>query len=66
MPDLQELETLIAFQEHNLAELSAVVYEQARAIEALTKRVKALEDKVREIPVSNIATPEEDSPPPHY
>ena len=64
--DRAELETLIAFQERTLAELSDVVYQQQRTIDDLTRRVKQLEDKMREVPVSNIRTPEEEPPPPHY
>jgi SlyX protein len=59
---LVDLEVRYAHQDKLLEELSAVVYEQRRAIDALEKRVKALEDRAKG--GGDAAPPIE--PPPHY
>lgn len=69
MPSLEErvveLELRWMAQEDFLRELSAVVAEQRRELEALEKRVDRLERALREVGAAVVPAPD-DSPPPHY
>ena len=61
---LTTLEERYMAQEHALQELSDVVWEQARAIGRLEKKVKELEERLRGRDESDAPIPNE--PPPHY
>ena len=60
-PRMVELEVRYTHLEHQVAELSQIVFEQHRSIEHLQKELKALRGNVQAMgdPLSN-------EPPPHY
>ncbi len=62
-----ELESKIAFLEHTLDTLSAVMHEQGRTIEALEKRLGQVESRVRATQEGEVSEgdPLEERPP-HY
>lgn len=61
---IDALETRIAYQDHTIEELNAVLAEQWSAIDLLTKKLAMLEEQVRS--GSYIADPATEKPPPHY
>jgi SlyX protein len=61
-----ELETRLAFQEHTLQVLNDIVTAQQRQIEDLQHRAELLAERLRALQPSNIASDEEEIPPPHY
>ena len=63
---LVKLETLVAFHEDTIGELTTVSQDQQRAIDALERKLKHAEDKLRAVSVSNQMDPADESPPPHY
>jgi len=63
---LVELETRLAFQDHTLAVLNETVVEQARALEALSRRFEAAMDDLRKLRTTLMADPSQEPPPPHY
>jgi len=63
---LVDLETRLAFQEHTLQELSQALYEHQRLIDQLTRRLEAAEARLKSIAASPVASPAEETPPPHY
>lgn len=66
-PRIVELERRLALHERMAEELSAVVAEQARTIDALTLRVRKLLDRLQTVEaVAWERSPQDDKPPPHY
>ncbi len=63
---LERLETRIAFLERANNELSDVVYQQHREIEALRARFESLSDRVRAMQSEETPRTPEDERPPHY
>lgn len=63
---ITELETLVAFHEQSIETLTGNLHEQDRVIDALRKRLEALEGKVRGPEDANIKDLADESPPPHY
>jgi SlyX protein len=62
-----ELERRLALHERMAEELSAVVAEQARSIDALTARMRGLTGRVEAVEDSAWdRSPQDDKPPPHY
>ncbi|MBQ8706556.1 MAG: SlyX family protein [Succinivibrionaceae bacterium] len=61
-----ELESRIAFLEDTVETLSREVAHQNSEIASLKTAVRYLGDRLRECAVSNVALPEEETPPPHY
>lgn len=66
MTPIIEIETRLAFQEHTLQALNDVVTRQQRQIEALTREVNALKDRLRAAALSPVGPLEDEKPPPHY
>lgn len=62
---IERLETLLAFQDDGLKELSGVVYAQQRQIDVLEKHVEALTGKVRQL-AALLGNDLDNAPPPHY
>jgi uncharacterized coiled-coil protein SlyX len=58
---LTDLEVRYSYLERQLEELSGVLFEQRRAIEALERRTKELEARLQQA-----GEPVLDEPPPHY
>ena len=63
---LIELEIRITHQEATLQTLNDVVAVQQRSIDQLYKDIETLKRQFNDIASSNLATPEEETPPPHY
>lgn len=62
-----ELERRLALHERMAEELSSVVAEQARTIDALTLRVRKLLERLQTVEaVAWDRSPQDDQPPPHY
>lgn len=69
MPDTDRIEALefkVAHLERGLQELSDVVVRQQREIDILTARVRACEERLRELRDLASAPAEADEVPPHY
>jgi SlyX protein len=60
----QILETRVAYQEKELAELNDVVFRQQRALDALGVQLKKVSDQMRDLGFR--ADDTKDQPPPHY
>jgi len=63
---LTELETKISYQEHLLGELNDVVTRQQRQIDRLEKELKRVQTHLKAGSSSELARPDEETPPPHY
>jgi len=63
---LVELESRLAHHERMAEELSAVVAEQGRTIELLTRQVRRLTDRLLDAEAGWQRSPQDDKPPPHY
>lgn len=63
---MDDLETRVAYQERTIEELNGVVTEQWKQIEALTRRLSRMEDRLTEAEASVGALAPNDGPPPHY
>ena len=61
-----ELETKISYQEHLIQELNEVITHQQKQIDALELRMRRIQDHLKNSASSQIARPEEETPPPHY
>lgn len=66
-PRIVELERRLALHERMAEELSGVVAEQAKTIDALTLRVRKLLERLQTVEaVAWDRSPQDDNPPPHY
>ena len=63
---LIELETRLAFQDHSLQELNAVVVRQQREIDTLTREIEALKAQLRTLAPEMVGSRADEAPPPHY
>jgi len=63
---LEELEIRSAHQEAQIDELNKALFDHWQMIDALTKKIKHLSDKVAIIDERVPSNPGEDPPPPHY
>ena len=63
---LIEIETRLAFQDHTLQELNAVVVRQQRDISALTRELETLKAQFKTLAPDLVASRAEEPPPPHY
>lgn len=63
---LTDLEIRFAHQEATLEELTRTVIHQDQAIAELRVELAALARQLRELAPVNIASPQEETPPPHY
>jgi len=62
-----ELERRLALHERMAEELSSVVAEQARTIDALALRVRRLTERLQSVEdAAWERSPQDDKPPPHY
>ena len=63
---IEELETKVAFQEATIEELNQALIDQQFALDKLQTQVRHLAEKFKGISASNVASLEEETPPPHY
>jgi SlyX protein len=63
---LIELETRLAFQDHTLQELNAVVVRQQRDISALSHELETLKAQFKTLAPDLVASRADEPPPPHY
>lgn len=61
-----ELETKISYQEHLLQELNDVIVLQQKEITSLQVMQERMLKQMKALSPSQLARPEEESPPPHY
>jgi len=60
------LETKVSYQEHTIQELNDVLINQMKRIDALENQLNRVREHLKAIPLSEIARPEDEPPPPHY
>lgn len=63
---LTELETKVAFQEQAIEDLNQALIDQQFALDKIQHTVRYLAEKLQGVQPSNIASREEETPPPHY
>jgi SlyX protein len=63
---LTEMESRLAHHERMTEDVSAVLAEQGRAIDALTLRLRRLTGRIAELEAGGGHSPPDDQPPPHY
>ena len=63
---IDELETKQAFQEYTIEELNEALTSQQLQIEKMQLQLKFLVGKVKGFEPSNMASEQEETPPPHY
>jgi SlyX protein len=63
---LIDLQTRVAFQDDTLDQLNRTVAEQQRQIDRLLQLTDELRSQVKSLTPSNVASPEDETPPPHY
>jgi SlyX protein len=63
---LIELESRLAFQEHTLQALNAVVARQQQEILQLQRELETLRAQLRALAPSSVASRADEPPPPHY
>ncbi len=63
---LIDLEIRLTHQEDHIQSLDKVIYEQDRTISALLEKVDELNRKLKSAAETNILSPSEEKPPPHY
>ncbi|MCP3429613.1 SlyX family protein [Opacimonas viscosa] len=61
-----DLETKVAFQDDTIEQLNEALSNQQLTMDQLSFKVDHMMDKMKSIEPSNIAKPEEETPPPHY
>jgi len=63
---ITELENRLVFQDDTIEQLNEVVTHQQRQIDQMEKTLTMLKDQMKNLASSNIATEDEETPPPHY
>lgn len=63
---IEQLEMKVAFHEDNIDTLNNELFDQQRKIQLLTEQVTLLVRKLKEAEPNQLASEEEEAPPPHY
>lgn len=63
---LTDLEIHLMHQEHTIEELNEVIVRQQQAIDRLSLEVEQIKGQLRAMAPSDIKSPSEEEPPPHY
>jgi len=63
---LTELESRLAHHERMTEDMSAMLTEQGRAIDALALQLRRLTERIGEFEAGGANSPPDDQPPPHY
>ena len=66
LTELKNLKPKFAFQEATIEELNQALIDQQFALDKLQTQVRHLAEKFKGISASNVASREEETPPPHY
>ena len=61
-----ELETKLAYQEDTIEQLNLIVTKQQEDITVLTLSLQKLHQQVKQMAPSNLASIDQEAPPPHY
>lgn len=64
--EIMELQTKIAFQDDLIEQLNQALVAQQKQIHTLEYQMKHVVSKVKSMSVSNLASEDEETPPPHY
>ncbi|OOZ37860.1 SlyX family protein [Solemya velesiana gill symbiont] len=64
--ELIDLQTRLAFQDDAIQELNSTVARQQNQILELQKAIEQLRQQVKTLTPSQVASPDEEAPPPHY
>ncbi|WP_435236831.1 SlyX family protein [Psychromonas sp. PT13] len=63
---IEQLEMKVAFQEDNIDTLNNEMFDQQRKMQALAEQITLLVKKLKEAEPNQLASEEEEVPPPHY
>lgn len=63
---IDELESRLAFQDHTIQELNDVVAKQDEELMKMQVQLRYLAKKLKDIQPSQLASEQEETPPPHY
>lgn len=63
---VNDLECQLAFQEQTIEELNEALSQQQLLITKMQDQMKYVVGKVKNMDSSNLADPEQETPPPHY
>lgn len=66
MNQIEELQMKVAFQENTIEELNKALIAQQQQIQQLEFKMGHVTSKLKELSVTNMASPSEETPPPHY
>lgn len=61
-----ELETRLAFQDQTIQALNGALVDQQHQIDGLRRELERLRERIGSLGVSQVASPAEETPPPHY
>ncbi|MET0106446.1 MAG: SlyX family protein [Sedimenticola sp.] len=64
--ELIDLQTRVAFQDDAIQELTLTVTRQQNQISELQTALQQLRQQVKNLTPSQVASPDEETPPPHY
>lgn len=64
--DIEALQTKVAYQEDIIETLSSALADQQQQLDKLTFKMNHVVNKLKDLQPSNIASEEEETPPPHY
>lgn len=64
--DIEELQIKMAFQDDLIEKLNLAIIEQQNQIHTLQHQMQHVIKKVKGMSASNLASEEEETPPPHY
>ena len=66
MNEIEELQMKVAFQENTIEELNQALIAQQKQIDQLMFKMRHVTNKLKELSVSNLASQQDETPPPHY
>ncbi|GGD77070.1 SlyX family protein [Lacimicrobium alkaliphilum] len=64
--DIEALQTKVAHQEDTIETLSNALAEQQQQLDKLTFKMNHVVNKLKDLQPSNLASEEDETPPPHY
>ena len=64
--EIEDLQVRLTYQEESLQQFSITVIKQQNEIDIMKLELERLTQRVRELTPSDIDSPDNESPPPHY